>query len=572
MGKIQTRIQGNNTYYVYQETYRVKVDPGNYGKNKGSGKSKVCTRSTYLGSAEKILKCVQDKQEPLKVIVSNFGLIAAAYQTADKIKLMELLSNHIKGDRCKIPIWVYFFVTIINRLDHATSKNKMKGWLNKTILPNLMSFNLKKFTSKNFWYAADSVLSEKELILDDEDDLFAGIDETVFTKIEEKLFEKIDCLMSLSPNIICYDTTNFYTYISDPKRSKLANTCHSKASKHHLKHIGLLMAVEKKHGIPIMSRVYRANRHDSKVFSYVLADLIKSIKKVSNTNSDIIIILDKGNNSENNFKSMHGKIYWIGALVPSHYEELVDLDFSEYHGIWKGKQYYRCEKVVNGIKCAVVLTYTDATKRKQKHSLKNGIKKFKYEIINKWEGYKKIPKNIPQGIITMKKKSRYGSCLEISLINGKLVFKENEETIKERMKRFGKNIIFSNRLKSETGYLIDSYAEKNIIEDDFKILKDSTLIRFRPIRHWTDSKIRAFAFCCVISMTLIRVMQYLVEEFGYKMSPTLLKEELTDIKDVVIVYSATHAKRKITERSSVQNKLWQIFKLEEIEKRLLLHN
>ncbi|KJU85330.1 hypothetical protein MBAV_002480 [Candidatus Magnetobacterium bavaricum] len=27
------------------------------------------------------------------------------------------------------------------------------------------------------------------------------------------------------------------------------------------------------------------------------------------------------------------------------------------------------------------------------------------------------------------------------------------------------------------------------------LLKDSTIIRFRPIRHWTDSKICAYAFC-----------------------------------------------------------------------------
>jgi hypothetical protein len=41
------------------------------------------------------------------------------------------------------------------------------------------------------------------------------------------------------------------------------------------------------------------------------------------------------------------------------------------------------------------------------------------------------------------------------------------------------------------------------IENDFHLLKDVTLIRFRPIRHWTDSKIRAFAFCCVVLMILI---------------------------------------------------------------------
>ncbi len=119
--------------------------------------------------------------------------------------------------------------------------------------------------------------------------------------------------------------------------------------------------------------------------------------------------------------------------------------------------------------------------------------------------------------------------------------------------------------------MIDTYHDKNVIEDDFQLLKDSAIIRFRPIRHWTDTKIRAYAFCCVVSMILMRVMQWKAQTKGYKMSPKLLKEELSDLQEVVMVYSPTEAKRKITQRSFVQNKLWQIFDLEEIEKNLLLH-
>ncbi|MDL1964328.1 MAG: hypothetical protein LWW98_08365, partial [Deltaproteobacteria bacterium] len=86
-----------------------------------------------------------------------------------------------------------------------------------------------------------------------------------------------------------------------------------------------------------------------------------------------------------------------------------------------------------------------------------------------------------------------------------------------------------------------------------------------------DSKIRAFAFCCVVSMILIRVMQWMTEQGGYKMSTTVLKDELTDIQEVIMVYSPTDAERKITERSAVQEKLWKIFELEKIEKQLSLH-
>ena len=39
---------------------------------------------------------------------------------------------------------------------------------------------------------------------------------------------------------------------------------------------------------------------------------------------------------------------------------------------------------------------------------------------------------------------------------------------------------------------------------------------------------------------------------------------------IIMVYSATDAQRKITARSSVQNKLWKIYNIEEIDK--ICHN
>lgn len=131
--------------------------------------------------------------------------------------------------------------------------------------------------------------------------------------------------------------------------------------------------------------------------------------------------------------------------------------------------------------------------------------------------------------------------------------------------------MFSNKTDAYTGYLIDTYKSRNTIEDDFRVLKDETLIRFRTIRHWTDTKIRAHAFCCVVGLTLMRVMQWKASTAGYKMSPNLLRDELSDIKEVIMVYDSTTAKRKITERSAVQEILWTAFRLEAIEKQLLLH-
>ncbi|MCX5862725.1 MAG: hypothetical protein NTW27_11485 [Deltaproteobacteria bacterium] len=54
------------------------------------------------------------------------------------------------------------------------------------------------------------------------------------------------------------------------------------------------------------------------------------------------------------------------------------------------------------------------------------------------------------------------------------------------------------------------------------------------------------------------------------MSLQFLKDELSDIQEVIMVYNQAEAHRKITERSRVQEKLWHLFRLNEIEQ-VLLH-
>ena len=53
------------------------------------------------------------------------------------------------------------------------------------------------------------------------------------------------------------------------------------------------------------------------------------------------------------------------------------------------------------------------------------------------------------------------------------------------------------------------------------------------------------------------------------MGPALLKEELSDIHEVIMIYSRSNATRKITDRSAVQDRLWETFKLHEIERQVV---
>jgi transposase len=281
--------------------------------------------------------------------------------------------------------------------------------------------------------------------------------------------------------------------------------------------------------------------------------------------------LDKGNNSQENFAALRGHVKWVGSLTPSHYQDLMALPVEHYEGPWESGRYHRCHRTVMGVPCVLVLTYNDALQRKQEHSLQNGLEKLKRQIQEKWNAYKRRPQNIPTGIRSLLQASRYKDCLALSLREGQLLLTETG-AVNKRRAHFGKNLLFCADPDAPSGWVIEQYRAKDRVEDDFKLLKDPEIIRWRPCRHWTDTKIRAFGFCCVMALLLLRIMELKAARAGLRMSPAVLKQELDDLREITMVYDARTAHVQISARSSVQQGLWDLFQLSAIENLLTGHD
>lgn len=61
MATIVPRRRGTEIYYYYHAAQRVKISPSDQGgKGRGSGPSKVVSQDIYLGTADTILRRLQD--------------------------------------------------------------------------------------------------------------------------------------------------------------------------------------------------------------------------------------------------------------------------------------------------------------------------------------------------------------------------------------------------------------------------------------------------------------------------------------------------------------------------------
>ena len=565
-GKIYPKKINGKTYYYLQTTYREKINPDDVGKTRGSGKSKVKTKTIYLGTAETIKRKLSTIKEPIEIKHKELGLVGAAFTTAQEIGLIDILKNNIQGKRYGIENWKYFLLAIINRIDHATSKEKMGAWASKTILPELLDFDATRLNSKSFWYATDDVVSEKELNDRREEDpaieeeIMTGIEDAILRQMEKELVRNIAKEYELSSDVFLYDTTNFFTFFKEPLRSQLAKAAKSKAGRNNLKHVGLALCVDKQWGIPLFHSVYRANSHDTKTFHEIIDELITVMKSEISVNQ-MILIIDKGNNSKTNFEKIDNEIELIGSLKISDHQDLIDINLDDYTGTYKEFKYYATEKKVMGLDMKLVLTYNDKLYRKQQNSLNAGIKKLKKQLEIKWDQYKLPLKRVPKGIKTILSDSRYKNYLSVRCKKGQPVFIERTENINAKKKSFGKSLLFSSKTNTLSQSIIELYHSKDKIEDGIKLLKDPHLISWQPMRHWTDTKIRAFAFCSIMALVLIRIMEYKVTINNLKMSPQVLKQELQDLKQVILIYDEKTARIKLTHRSTVQKKLWDVFRL-----------
>ena len=576
--KIYPKKIDGKTYYYYQYTRREKINSKDEGKGPGSGKSRVKTFSEYLGTAESIHKKINEsKTKCTSVRQKSFGFPSAIYQICREIGLDEILKKYIQGERYSVPRYIFFLMAVINRLDHAASKEKIGVWAKNTIFPELLNFKSSKLNSKSFWYVTDDVISEKELREyrkenDCSGDIFAGLNDEIFIQMEDEIFLNTKDLLELAPTTIAYDTTNFFTYIQPQTPSDLANTGKSKENRNHLKQIGLTTAVDMDSGIPMFHRIYKGNAHDSNCFSEIIDELILKMKYYSTPADKPVIVLDKGNNKEENFKKMKNKVYWVGSLVPSHYNSLLEIPVESYPEKYAEHKYITFTHQVMEQNCFLVLTFNKSLYKKQEYSLLSGIKKCRQLLKKKFDEYKRKPVNkLPKGIFTFKKEHRYGKYIDIDINNSDLIFIENSNEINKTKERLGKNLLFSNNLTASPEWLIDNYKNKNILEQDYHLLKSPDIIRSRPIRHWTDTKIRAFCFSCMCALTIARIMERTVEKKYRKMSIGLIKEELQDLKLITMIYKDNDYETKVTDRSTVQQKLFEIFKLDEIENNLTLH-
>jgi len=591
LGSIFPKQQGRRRYYYYSRSYRVKIDPNATGKTKGSGKSRVITEKIYLGTAEEVLQKLSQSPskgpEPVTVHHREFGLPVALFEMAERIGLRDVINGVAPGKVKGISVGDFVLIAAINRVGHHTCKEQMGRWYQKTHLPRLQKITHSRLNSKNFWYAFDQLVSEKEIKEEkaargiapngkiDIDELEEILNDSQIQAIEGGIWKNLAERFNFLLDVVLYDTTNFYTYHQPGTPNSLAQFGKNKQHQDDKRQVGLQMGLLRDLGIPIFHNVYCGNAHDATLFPTAIRTLLHRYHQVAKGTERLVLVFDKGNNSRDNIALVEGQeipIDFVGTLSPSQHRDLLEIPLSRFEHKVRKFQVHRTRKEVFGAERTIAITYHGATARRHQAAFESRMKRVMKEAKAYFETIASEPiSQVRAHMETFLRTHKVGTSQAVRFYechvwhNGwvnKMSLRRRRAEVALKKASFGKKILFTTLADASTEDILDYYKGAYQIEDAFHQLKDRDLVAYAPAYHWTDSKIRVHAFVCVIALLLLKLLHYLARQEDIRMSTKLLVEELKDIVMVVMVHPDRKATRKVSAMSTVQKRLFNLYDLQ----------
>jgi transposase len=425
-----------------------------------------------------------------------------------------------------------------------TSKRQLAAWYRDTLLVQLLPLPPAALRSQRFW------------------DHLHHLDAAKLARIEEELTRKLVEGWGVALEALFYDATNFDTFLSSENPARLARRGHAKSKRTDLRIVGLALLVSWDFHVPLFSQVYQGNQNDSVTFSRVLDDLVARYRLFRGQCEDITLVFDKGNNSEENFRVLDASPYhFIGSLVPSQHQDLLDIPLKKFHSLedpsLAGVRAYRTEKEVFGGKRRIVITRSRALLRGQVRGIRQHLAKklralrdLQKRIARShkpgWRGKPYTRESIQKNLDTIIS-GQYIQDFLWGRVTGKhrrlgIAYGIDEDAYQKLKQRvLGKRILFTDRSDLSDEQIITGYRGQHHIERAFREMKDPYCIRFSPPHHWTDAMLRVHAFSCVLALTLVSLLHRRVRQAGIEITQSRLLEQLKGIKEITNYYPAESA-------------------------------
>ena len=510
------------------------------------GKPKVVSQ-IYLGSPERVAGLASGTEtDTVKIKVEEFGALWLAQQLDQDVDLANIIDEIIPSAARETgpTVGEYFLYCLWNRMIEAVSKNRLSQWYDRTAIQQIRPLDLNELTSQRYWEKWDRV-SEEAL---------QEITRTFFKRIWQLESPQADCLL--------FDTTNYYTFLASNTPSDLARRGKSKDGRHHLRQIGLGLLVTRGSKLPLYYCVYPGNTHDSKQFEAIMDEMFGIVCGLHQTKERLTVVIDKGMNSESNYAWIdeHARIHFVTTystyfaqdLATTTLDRFEPLDIAKNQKLLSAGNHedlilsYRTRGEYWGKERAVVVTYNPATARKQDYTFQSKLETIRQQLLTMRNNVRekaphwKKPDVIRERYVRLCERLHVSSdyyTLEFNRTNDGLSmsFRKDPYRVSRKQAMFGKNIIITDNTDWTTREIVEASLDRWQVEDRFRLSKNDDLVSMRPIRHWTDSKIRCHLFTCVAAMTYLRRLELRLSAAGVSRTAEDIMQDMQHLHSVLTV-------------------------------------
>lgn len=489
----------------------------------------------HLGTAEQLLYKLRGGEYKKKVKSYQHGACCVLWKIVKSMDLINLFESVFSGQtREGVSVGKGLILGGIHRIIRPGSKREFPLFAKQTTLPRLAGFDAEKLDSQFFWDQMDTV-TEKQI-------------EEAEYELTMKLLQK----HLLSPKLLFYDMTNFYTYIAtDNEKASIAKRGNNKQKRDDLRQFGLSQVVTKEFLIPVFTKVYDGNESDCKRFIPFLTEFRRKLTELNFSIEELTLVFDKGSNTKKNFKELDGmELPYVASITSSYHEDLIEIPVSSYKEVDVGDKKikcYRTKKEIWGKERTVVIYISDELKGGQIRGLKQSKQK-KLEELEKLKKKLKAPRarkrnieELDKDIKSILKGEKVETIVkyvvkEVGNSRFDIEWHEDKEAYDRLVHEvFGKKIIITCREEWTEEEIISAYFGQGNIENVFRQFKNPYHNAVCPQFHWTDQKIKVHTFICVIGMLLTQIMYKVARDSGFLYSSDKIIDMLSEVREAEIV-------------------------------------
>ena len=376
------------------------------------------------------------------------------------------------------------FAMVANRLVEPCSKRRLPEWTTDDVV---MPAGWSAPSLDQYYRALDTVADVK-------------------AETEEHLYRRLCDLTNLNLRLVCYDLTSTYwegsTQPSEAFPSRVFGYSRDRRSDRPQIVIGLLCTTD---GIPIAHHVFPGNTNDASTLTDVLDDLADRFAV-----GKICVVADRGLISASNLETVTqaGFDHLLATRLrrdPITAQALAALDQDT---VWVelSQPGTRATDVTleDGTRTVVVESDARAGRDTQRtaeiiHTVETQLLALEQRVR---AGRLKDPAKIGRAAQRILNNGRVGRLFDLEIGPGRFLYHYNEDNQAYEKLLAGRYVLTTSLTpaQADTTEIVAAYQQLQTVETRFRVLKD--FLRLRPIRHWTEQRVRGHVAICVYAAVL----------------------------------------------------------------------